>query len=114
MARVEIVDDTQRRNVCVEVDNDVRDKFLKANGVLLPANVKFLPMRDRYRRQVQETVETVIVFEERRLEVAVRRAKCWLKRRDRPKGSGTPSHIAQMLLAYLKHDPKGFEADAVG
>lgn len=104
--QVEVKDDTLRENACIEVTGDVREEYFKRHGTALPNHVRFLPIKDK-NRQVQYPVTQVHVYEGRRLELAVLRAKRWF--RSRTITSSPAWHIALAVLAFKEADPEGFK-----
>ncbi|RUQ88310.1 hypothetical protein ELZ18_15740 [Brucella abortus] len=80
---VTIIDGSGRRNVTVEVTDEIRELYLSLHGVPLPREVKRLQQRDDQGRKVQERVETHITYAGAHLRNSVRRAKRWMLNRDR-------------------------------
>ena len=105
--KVTVIDDTLRRNVCSPLTDKARMDYFRRFKKLLPAGT-LVPMIDRQRRQVQETVQVKHVFEGERLKHAVHRAKRWMRSGKFP-GTGAPRHIALFMAAFYKADPKGFK-----
>jgi len=104
--KVVITDDTLRRNSVQTVTQETRANFAMA-GNPLPDDVKILPLKDRSGRQIQETVCVDHVYEGRVLDLAVIRAKRWMRSGKFP-GTGAPHHIALAMAAFHKADPEGF------
>lgn len=104
--RVEVRDDTLRENACIEVTDAVRAQYFEVHKTPLPDHVRFLPIKDK-NRQVQYPVTQVHVYEGRRLELAILRAKRWF--RSRTITSSPAWHIALAVLAFKEADPEGFK-----
>lgn len=92
--RVEIVDDTGRNTLG------------RSNGG------QMMMARDRQGRRVQEKTRTVHVFEGRHLDLAVLRARRWIRNSHRRRDGirGAPKHIALKLAAFHKASPVDFGA----
>lgn len=107
---VTVLDDTCKRNAIVRVTSDLRER-LRRQGRPVPNHIMWLPAKDQFGRQVQETVTIERVLDGAHLEHAVRRAKRWIrsKRFRIPGKGGMPHHIAIFMAAFHKADPKGFE-----
>lgn len=94
--RVEIVDDTGRSTIGRADDG--------------PTGKRMMMAQDRQGRRLQEKTQTVCVFEDRHLDLAVLRARRWIrnahKRRDGIRGA--PKHIALKLAAFHKAYPVDF------
>lgn len=107
MARVTIVDDGFRHNSYTTVTKSNQkdlEKILKC-----PLRIgTLLPIKDRFKRVVQDVVEMAIVFEGAHLERAIVRARRWM--RSGKFGTESPRHITYMLMAYKNHDPESFGA----
>lgn len=108
MKSVTVVDDTLRRNAAQVVTPEVRANYLLEHRRVLPASTKYLLMKDRRGRQIQETVRVQHVFEGRYLEHAVRRAKRWM-RGPRFRSGGAPHHIAMAMAAFSLAYPIDFK-----
>ena len=104
--KVIVIDDTDRRNVCMEVTDEYRAEYFKQHKILLPPSIKFLPIKNG-RQQVQEKVEVEYVYEGRGLEVAINRAKRFMRNNITP--FDAPKHIKLAMKAFKQADPKDFE-----
>ena len=95
--KVEIVDDTGRNT-------------LGGIGAGKFGRPQMMMSQDRQGRRLQDKAHTTHVFEGRRLDLAVLRARRWIrnshKRRDGIRGA--PKHIALKLAAFHKAYPVSF------
>ena len=99
-------DDRGRRNLVIKVTDEMRAQYTLANRRPFPAGVNFIQQRDGQGRKMQEKVNRSEVYEGRALQVAINRAKRWI----RSGRAGTPpAHIVFGLMAFLKADPKQFK-----
>ena len=99
--KVEIVDDTDR-NTIGRADNSLAGR----DPVMMMA-------RDRQGRRLQDKAHTVHVFEGRYLDLAILRARRWIRNAHKRRLGGirnAPKHIALKLAAFHKVDPDGFKA----
>ena len=106
--KIRVIDDTLRANVVEVVTPQMRVDHLKKHGCLLSASVVLV--KDRQHRQVQRVENLEHVYEGRRLEEAVRRAKRWMRSAKFPK-IGAPHHVALAMAAFHKADPVGFRKE---
>ncbi len=106
--KVKIIDDTLRCHSVQEVTDQMRGDFAKA-GNPIPDGTKILPLKDRLGRQAMETVQVEHIYEGRVLEIAITRAKRWIRSAKFADGVGAPHHIALALAAFHKADPDSFK-----
>ena len=100
--RVVVQDDTYRENVVTVVTPWMahNNPFLKVGSVLRTL--------DGNHNQVQNTVTVEHEFEGRHLELAVRRAKRFIRANKTGKVGTAPKHIALKMAAFSLADPDGF------
>lgn len=106
LTRVAVNDDRGRINLVTEVTQAMKDHYMLVNQKPWPAGVDFIPQRDRQGRIMQEKVDREVVYEGRGLQVAINRAKRWIRS---GKVGTPPSHIVLALMAFLKADPEQFQ-----
>lgn len=108
---VTVNDDRGRRNLVVEVTDEMRLSYAMAHGRPFPPGINYVPQRDRQGRIMQERFERKVTYEGRGLQVAINRARRWLKSGKR----GTPpAHIVLAMMAFMKADPKQFQHIVAG
>jgi len=106
LSSVTVNDDRGRVNLVIEVTDEMRLSYAMAHGRPFPPGIDFVPQRDRQGRQMQEKVDRPVTYEGKGLQVAIKRARRWIKSGKR----GTPpAHIVLALMAFLKADPQQFQ-----
>ena len=105
---VTVKDDRGRVNLVTEVTQSMKDSYMLVHGKPWPADVHFIPQRDRQGRKMQDKVDREVVYEGRALQVAINRAKRWMRSRGNKAGT-PPAHIVLALMAFLKADPQQFQ-----
>jgi len=105
--KVTIIDDTFRVNRCTTITKGMNDTAIEATGNPLGPVGSLIPLKYKG-QQVQDVVKVPVTFEGRHLEIAIRRAKRFLRSVKR-KPRGAPRHIALALAAFQKADPEGFK-----
>lgn len=108
LTSVTVNDDRGRVNLVTEVTQSMKDSYMLVHGKPWPAGVDFIPQRDRQGRKMQDRVDREVVYEGRALQVAINRAKRWMRSRAGKAGT-PPSHIVLALMAFLKADPQQFQ-----
>lgn len=100
--RVVVQDDTYRENVVTVVTPWMahNNPHLKVGSILRTL--------DGNRNQVQNTLTVEHVFEGRCLELAMRRAKRFIRAKRNGKVGTAPKHIALKMAAFSLADPDGF------
>ena len=111
LTSVTVHDDRGRLNQVVQVTEEMRLSYMMAHGRPFPPGINFVPQRDRQGRIIQDKTKRPVTYEGRGLQVAINRARRWLKSGKR----GTPpAHITLALMAFLKADPQQFQQLAAG
>lgn len=108
LTSVTVNDDRGCVNLVVEVTDEMRVTYAMAHGRPFPPGVNWVPQRDRQGRQMQEKVDRPVTYEGRGLQVAIKRAKRWMRSRGNRAGT-PPAHIVLALMAFLKADPQQFQ-----
>ena len=107
--KVTISDDSFRLNLSTFITPAMRLKAFQ-EGRPLPQNVIYLLAKDNFGNQAQDKITNQYVYEGRMLELAILRAKRWIRSKNFGfEKSNMPRHIAKAMAAFHKADPVGFK-----
>lgn len=104
MNSVTVVDDTLYVPRVTWVTDEMRTAA-QAKGKPIPPHVRYLFVKQHGKKILKRT-PTTITFEGRHLDIAIKRAKRWIRKCTDQKPS---HHIALAMAAFHQVDPEGFK-----